>query len=80
MQSCMSKSNNKDMLDSFINIYVHTELADWLYRVNSATVCDVILSTYNVLFSTMKRLLTMIQQLYIHSATDSNNTRKHTQN
>ena len=28
----------------------------------------------------MKRLLTMIQQLYINSATDSNNTRKQTQN
>ena len=34
--------------------------------------------TYNVLFSTMKPLLTMIQQLYILSATDSNNARKHT--
>ena len=56
MQSCMSKSNGKDMLDSFINIHVHTELVDWLYCVNSATVCDVILSTYNVLFSTIKSL------------------------
>ena len=27
----MSKSNGKDMLDSFINIYVHIELVDWLY-------------------------------------------------
>ena len=34
------------------------------------------LSSYNVLFSTLKRLLTMIQQLYIHPATDSDNTHK----
>ena len=54
MQSSVSKSNGKDMLDSFINIYVHTELVDWLYRMNSATVCNVILSTYNVLFSTIR--------------------------
>ena len=26
MQSCVSKNNGKDMLDSFINIYVHPEL------------------------------------------------------
>ena len=51
----------------------------YVSRVNSATVFDVILSTYNVLFSIMKRLLTMIQQLYINSATVSKkraNTRK----
>ena len=38
-QSSISNSNSKDMLDCFINIYVHTELVDWLYHVNSATVC-----------------------------------------
>ena len=75
MQNSVSKSNGKGMLDSFINIYLHTELVDWLYHVSLR--CDMCVSTYNVLFSTMKRrLLTMIQQLYIHSATDSNNTRK----
>ena len=31
----------------------------------------IYVSTYNVLFSTFKRQLTMIQQLYIHLATDS---------
>ena len=54
MQSSLSKSNGKDILDSFINIYVHTELVDWLYHVNSATVCkswlcDMYVSTNNVL-------------------------------
>ena len=39
VQRSVSKSNGKDMLDSFINIYVHTELVDWLYRGNFATVC-----------------------------------------
>ena len=71
------------MLDWFINIYVHTELVDWPHRVNSTTVCKCMaiwcVSTYNILFSTLKRLLTMIQLLYIHSATDSDNTCKHTQ-
>ena len=35
----VSKSNGKDILDYFINIYVHTELVEWLYRVNSTTAC-----------------------------------------
>ena len=41
MQNSVSKSNGKEMLDCFSNIYVHTELAmvDWLYHVNSATAC-----------------------------------------
>ena len=39
MQISISKSNGKDMLDFFINIYVHIELVEWLYRVNSATAC-----------------------------------------
>ena len=26
-----NKTNGKDILDCVINIYVHTELADWLY-------------------------------------------------
>ena len=84
MQSSVSKSNGKDMLDCFINIYVHSELTDWLYRLNSTTVCKMhgyrYVNTYNVLFSTLKRLLTMIQQLYIHLATVSENIRKHMQN
>jgi len=69
MQTSINKSNtcSKDMLDCFINIYVHTELGEWPYLVNSATVCKCMvvwcLSTYNVLFSTLKCLLTMIQQL-----------------
>ena len=33
MLTCISKSNGKDMLNCFINIYVHTELVDWLYCV-----------------------------------------------
>ena len=36
VQSSLSRSNGQDILD---NIYVHTELVDWLYHVNSATVC-----------------------------------------
>ena len=39
MQTTVNKSNSKDMLDCFINIYVHTELVDWPHRMNSATVC-----------------------------------------
>ena len=80
MQTSINKSNGKDMLDCFINIYMHTKLVKWLYRVNSATTCKCkatdMLSSYNVLFSTLKHLLTMIQQQYIHSATDANNTHK----
>ena len=30
MLTSVNKSNGKDMLDCFINIYVHTELMDWL--------------------------------------------------
>ena len=37
MLTCISKSNGKDMLNCFINIYVRTELVDWLYCVNSTT-------------------------------------------
>ena len=37
-----SKGLGKDMLDCFINIYEHTELVDWLYRVNFAAVCKCI--------------------------------------
>ena len=52
---------------------MRTELVDWLYHVNFATVCKcramLYVSTY-VLFSTLKCLLTMIQQLYIHLVTD----------
>ena len=44
----------------------------------NAWLCDM--STYNVLFSTLKHLMTMVQQLYIHSATGSNNTLKDIQN
>ena len=39
MLTRVSKSNGKDILDCFINTYVHTELVDWVYRVNSVTVC-----------------------------------------
>ena len=39
VQSSISKSNGKVMLDYFINIYVHTDTVDWLYHMNSATVC-----------------------------------------
>ena len=39
-QTTVSKSYGKDMLGCFINIYVHTELVEWLYRVNSATACQ----------------------------------------
>ena len=57
---------------------------DWLYRMHSAKVCKsmamLYVSTYNVLFSTLNCLLTMIPQLNIHSATDSDNTHKRTQN
>ena len=52
-----------------------------IYHVNSAIACKCMdVSSYNVLFSALKRLLTMIQQLHIHSTADSNYTRKHTQN
>ena len=39
MQISVSKSNVRDMLDCFINIYVYTKLVEWLYRVNSAMAC-----------------------------------------
>ena len=55
MQTTISKSNGKDMLDCFINIYVHTELVEWLYHVNSGTACKCIaadmLMSYLVLWS-----------------------------
>jgi len=28
----VSKTNGKNMLDCFINIYVRTEFSDWIYR------------------------------------------------
>ena len=40
VQSSISKSNDNDKyVDCFINIYAHTDLVDWLYRANFATVC-----------------------------------------
>jgi len=39
MQTSVNKSNGKDMLGCFINIYMHTELVEWLCCVNSATAC-----------------------------------------
>ena len=38
-QTSVSKSNGKDILYCFINIYVHTQLVEWLCCANSATAC-----------------------------------------
>ena len=39
MQTSVSKSNGKDILDCFINTYVHTKLVEWPCRMNSTTAC-----------------------------------------
>ena len=39
MQTNVSKSNGKDILDCFKNIYAYTTLVEWLYHVNSITAC-----------------------------------------
>ena len=39
MQTSISKSNGKDILDCFINAYVHTELVEWPCCMNSTTAC-----------------------------------------